>query len=108
MSNRLARLDWTCFMYTTPSGWFPTQSMAPILAPEGPLSQPFPRGIQAGGSKARNRRFRGWSAVWISLSLAVACGLDPETRLAEIRSLQEAGEHAATLVPLRELLERAP
>jgi len=43
------------------------------------------------------------------MALAVlACGSDPEARLEEIRSQQELGEFAATVAPLRELLEASP
>jgi predicted Zn-dependent protease len=38
----------------------------------------------------------------------LACGFDPEARLEEIRSQQELGEYAATVAPLRELLEASP
>ena len=38
----------------------------------------------------------------------LACGLDPEARLEEIRSQQEIGEFAATVAPLAELLEASP
>jgi predicted Zn-dependent protease len=38
----------------------------------------------------------------------LACGLDPEARLEEIRGQQELGEFAATIGPLRELLEATP
>jgi tetratricopeptide (TPR) repeat protein len=38
----------------------------------------------------------------------LACGSDPEARLEEIRSQQELGEFAATVAPLRELLEASP
>jgi predicted Zn-dependent protease len=38
----------------------------------------------------------------------LACGSDPEARLEEIRSQQELGDFAATVTPLRELLEASP
>jgi len=50
---------------------------------------------------------RGWVVLCAAASV-LACGLDPQARLEQIRSLQEAGEHAATLAPLRELLEKTP
>jgi predicted Zn-dependent protease len=40
------------------------------------------------------------------MSAVLACS--PGGRIEEIRSLQEAGEHAATIAPLRELLEASP
>jgi predicted Zn-dependent protease len=39
---------------------------------------------------------------------ALACGSDPEARLEEIRGQQEIGEFAASIAPLRELLEASP
>jgi tetratricopeptide (TPR) repeat protein len=43
------------------------------------------------------------------VALAVlACGSNPESRLEEIRSQQELGDFAATVAPLRELLEASP
>jgi tetratricopeptide (TPR) repeat protein len=50
---------------------------------------------------------RSWLALGIALSV-LACGLDPEARLEEIRSQQELGEFAATIGPLGELLEASP
>jgi tetratricopeptide (TPR) repeat protein len=47
----------------------------------------------------------------LALSIAVcalACGLGPEARRDEIRSLQHAGRFTETLEPLRELLEAIP
>jgi predicted Zn-dependent protease len=44
----------------------------------------------------------------LALSVVLACGLGPGTRIEEIQHLQEAGEHAATIAPLRELLEESP
>jgi len=38
----------------------------------------------------------------------LACGFDPEAQLEEIRHQQELGEFAATVGPLRELLEDSP
>jgi predicted Zn-dependent protease len=38
----------------------------------------------------------------------LACSSDPEARLEEIRSQQELGDFAATVAPLRELLEASP
>ena len=38
----------------------------------------------------------------------LACGVDPETQLEEIVRQQERGEFAATVGPLRELLQTAP
>jgi Flp pilus assembly protein TadD len=52
-------------------------------------------------------RSRRWLALGIALSV-LACGLDPEARLEEIRGQQELGEFAATIGPLRELLEATP
>ena len=42
------------------------------------------------------------------VALVLACGSDPEARLEEIRSQQELGDFAATIAPLRELLEASP
>jgi len=42
------------------------------------------------------------------LLAVVACGSNPEARLEEIRSRQELGDFAGTVVPLRELLETNP
>jgi predicted Zn-dependent protease len=39
---------------------------------------------------------------------ALACGSDPEARLEEVRSQQELGDFAASIAPLRELLEASP
>jgi predicted Zn-dependent protease len=40
--------------------------------------------------------------------VVLACGSDPEARLEGIRSQQELGDFAATVTPLRELLEASP
>jgi tetratricopeptide (TPR) repeat protein len=52
-----------------------------------------------------------WSDGWLVLGatlVVLACGGSPESRLAEVRSAQEAGRFAATLEPLRELLQARP
>jgi tetratricopeptide (TPR) repeat protein len=49
----------------------------------------------------------GWLVLGVTLA-ALACGDDPETRLAEVRGQQRAGQLAATLEPLRELLRSNP
>jgi tetratricopeptide (TPR) repeat protein len=49
----------------------------------------------------------GWLLLAVAL-VALACGSDGETRLAELRSQQGAGQFAATLEPLRELLQASP
>jgi tetratricopeptide (TPR) repeat protein len=51
------------------------------------------------------------SADWLAIGVALAgltCAPDPEARLEEIRTRQQTGEFAATLEPLRELLEKTP
>jgi tetratricopeptide (TPR) repeat protein len=48
---------------------------------------------------------------WLALGLAVfalGCGGGPEARLEEVHGLQDAGDFAATLAPLRELLDATP
>ncbi|MBW2691991.1 MAG: tetratricopeptide repeat protein [Deltaproteobacteria bacterium] len=53
----------------------------------------------------------GPSLRWLALGVVVsvlACGFDPEAQLEEIRRQQELGEFAATVGPLRELLEATP
>jgi tetratricopeptide (TPR) repeat protein len=52
-------------------------------------------------------RSHGWLVLGATL-VALACGGDPENRLAEIRSQQQADQFAATLEPLRELLQASP
>ncbi len=54
--------------------------------------------------KGRSRRWLAWGVVLAVL----ACGSDPEAQLEEIRSQQEFGDFAATVAPLRELLESSP
>lgn len=49
-----------------------------------------------------------WSSVLAALAIALACGESAEERLVEIRALQDAGQHAACLEPLRELAEERP
>jgi len=52
-----------------------------------------------------------WSHGWLVLGavlLALACGGDAEKRLGEIRNRHETGQYAATLEPLRELLQASP
>jgi len=53
------------------------------------------------------RRSRCWVALGVGVSI-LACGFDPETQLEEIVRQQERGEFAATVGPLRELLQAAP
>ncbi len=48
-----------------------------------------------------------WLALAVALS-ALACGPGAESRLEQIRDRQQAGDLAATLEPLRELLEKTP
>jgi tetratricopeptide (TPR) repeat protein len=46
-------------------------------------------------------------ALWVTVC-ALACGLDPEARLEEVRESQRAGRFDATIEPLRELLRLSP
>ncbi|MBW2541546.1 MAG: tetratricopeptide repeat protein [Deltaproteobacteria bacterium] len=57
-----------------------------------------------GATQGRSRRWLAWGLVLAVL----ACGSDPEARLEGIRSQQELGDFAATVAPLRELLEANP
>jgi len=60
------------------------------------LSPGFPQG-----------HYARWLAVGATLA-ALACGADPEAQKEEILRLQDRGEFAATIGPLRELLEATP
>ncbi|TFG91601.1 MAG: tetratricopeptide repeat protein, partial [Myxococcales bacterium] len=66
-----------------------------------------PGGSRKGGSGLMEIRYGAWLAVGIALA-GLACGPDPEARLAEIRVRHEAGEFEPTLEPLRELLKTTP
>ena len=83
------------------------------VPPQGGESQPHIRGNQGFflGKSGWALLGGGYSRRWLALGIAVsvlACGLDPEARLEEIRSQQELGEFAATVAPLGELLEASP
>ena len=89
-----------------------------IVAQKGKNRQPFPRGRSKNSqplSRGRSRwaagvtegRSRRW-LVWGVAVCVLACGFDPEARLEEIRRQQELGEFAATIGPLRELLQATP
>jgi tetratricopeptide (TPR) repeat protein len=54
-----------------------------------------------------DKSFHRSLALWLIAS-ALFCGCGVETRLDDIHSLQEAGHFAATIGPLRELLEATP
>lgn len=78
-----------------------TYSSDPILAPDHRPSQLAPD----------HGRLPPGQGLWLALvaaAFALACGDAREDRLEEIRHRQGAGEHAATLEPLRELLVEAP
>lgn len=57
--------------------------------------------------RSHSHAWHGWLVVGATLA-ALACGSDPEKLLREIRSQQEAGQHAATIEPLRGLLRASP
>jgi len=44
----------------------------------------------------------------VLLLIVCACGASPEKRLEEVRAMQDVGEFAASVEPLREILEQAP
>src|SRR5262245_1267748 len=92
--------------------------MPSILAPDGRSSQCSPRvTTPAGDTLAGSVPPGGGRVLWrcllvgflaLALSIAASCARDPEARRQQVRSLQEAGDFASTLDPLRELLEQDP
>jgi len=74
-------------------------------------SKSRPKSPTGVGSRSAPRVAKGRSRCWFALGVAVsvlACGFDAETQLEEIVRQQERGEFAATIGPLRELLQTAP
>jgi len=57
----------------------------------------------------RSRRCSAGLALWIAAALlAVGCGGDVETRMAEVRALQDVGQFTASIDELREILAIQP
>jgi len=61
-------------------------------------------------SRSKSRRVSWRLAAWLGLLalIPIGCGSELETRLAEIRAIQEAGQFRASLGELREILAQSP
>jgi tetratricopeptide (TPR) repeat protein len=58
--------------------------------------------------RARGRRALAAALILLSLSPASGCGQSVDSRLAEVRALQDAGDFSSSIAPLREILATEP
>jgi tetratricopeptide (TPR) repeat protein len=75
---------------------------------ESTISRPHPRVGSVGGSATPRAAGAVRSLALLALAWCVGCGGDVESRMAEVRALQDVGQFAGSIPELREILVVAP